>query len=341
MKRGIGESGVFLSAMVGVVAVLLVLAGGCALFNKLPEAVISATPMTGDSPLVVNFDASGSTDEDGTIDSYAWDFGDDSEVSTEILTHHTYLVTDETTTFTVTLTVTDDLGGTDEAIQTIEVQPGGGGSSGEGAPVASFTVDHLIGGTSLSVHFDATGSEAGTGSILEYDWDFGDGDEGVGSTVTHTYTPDETTDFLVTLFVWNTEGDVSTAQKRIVVIVPEDTPDEEAPTAEIEADDPLLLYNPYPDQATPTDPALFEVTFDPRGSYADSGHTLDYFVWDFGDGSEWVVEPSDLKKTHVFRLPALAKTYVVRLFVYDDAGLEDVALLNLTLTQPQEEDAEE
>jgi len=341
MKRGIGESGVFLSAMAGVVAALLVLAGGCALFNRLPEAKILADALSGESPLVVNFDASGSTDEDGTIESYLWDFGDQSDASTEILTHHTYLVTDVTTTFTVTLTVTDNLGGKDEAIQTIEVQPGEGGSGGEGAPVASFTVDHLIGGTSLTVHFDATESEAGTGSILEYDWDFGDGDEGLGATVAHTYSPDETAEFLVTLFVWNTEGDVDTAQTRIVVIVPDDTPDQEAPTAELEVDDPVLLYNPYPVSATPSNPALFEVTFDPRGSVADAGHSLEYFVWDFGDGSEWVVETSDLEQTHVFRLPAQAKTYVVRLFVYDDQGLEDIAPYNLTLTQPQEEDEED
>ncbi|MDD4904093.1 MAG: hypothetical protein PHX77_06325, partial [Candidatus Bipolaricaulis sp.] len=80
---------------------------------------------------------------------------------------------------------------------------------------------------------------------------------------------------------------------------------------------------------------------DPRGSYADAGHSIEYYVWDFGDGSDWVVETSDLKQTHVYRLTVPARTYVVRLFVYDDQGFEDVTPYNLTLTQPEEEDEED
>jgi len=340
MRRKFRGTAVLVSVTAGVVAVLLVLAGGCALFNLLPVARIAADPLTGKSPLHVDFDASGSSD-DGTIESYEWDFGDQSDTETGETTDHIFRTTDQVRTFTVTLTVTDNFGGTDTAQQSIEVQPATNGTGGTGMPVATFTVDHLIGGTSLRVTFDATESEAGTGSIFEYDWDFGDGDRAVGPVVTHTYAPEETTEFLVTLMVWNSEGDVDAAQKTIIVIVPDDTPDQEAPTGEIDVDDPIVLYNPWPENPSAGDPVLFEVKFDPRGSYADAGHSIEYYVWDFGDGSDWVVKTADLQQTHVYRLTVPTRTYVVRLFVYDDQGLEGVTPFNLTLTQPQEEDEEE
>ena len=327
--------------LVFLAAFALVGLGGCFLFNVPPTARIVADPITGLSPLHVDFDGSGSTDDDGTIESYEWDFGDGSDTKTGATTDHIFRTTDKTRTFTVTLTVEDNLGGTDTVRQTIEVQPAAGGATETGMPVATFTVDHLIGRAPLTVTFDATDSEAGTGSIFEYDWDFGDGDRGVGSAVAHTYTPDETTEFLVTLMVWNSEGDVDSAQKTVIVMVPDEAADQEDPTAVIDADDPIVLYNPWPENPSTQDPVLFEVTFDPRGSFADAGHTIEYYVWDFGDGSDWVVKTADLKQTHVYRLTMPTRTFVVRLFVYDDQGLEGVTPFNLTLTQPEEEDEEE
>jgi len=38
---------------------------GCALFNEAPTAVITASALSGTSPLVVNFDSSSSVDPDG------------------------------------------------------------------------------------------------------------------------------------------------------------------------------------------------------------------------------------------------------------------------------------
>jgi PKD repeat protein len=66
-----------------------------------------------------------STDTDGTIASYAWDFGD-TETSTEADPVHTYAGVTELTEFEVTLTVTDDDGATGTLTQTVAVAPPAG-----------------------------------------------------------------------------------------------------------------------------------------------------------------------------------------------------------------------
>lgn len=64
-----------------------------------------------------SFDASTSTDSNGTITDYDWDFGD-SATATGVSTSHTYAASG---TYTITLTVTDDLGATDTSSTTITV----------------------------------------------------------------------------------------------------------------------------------------------------------------------------------------------------------------------------
>ena len=61
-------------------------AGGGGLPNQAPAAAFTSTP-TG---LKASFDGSGSTDPDGTIASYAWDFGDGESAGTGATPSHTY-----------------------------------------------------------------------------------------------------------------------------------------------------------------------------------------------------------------------------------------------------------
>ncbi|WP_021599638.1 PKD domain-containing protein [Actinomadura welshii] len=65
------------------------------------------------------FNASGSSDPDGTIASYEWDFGD-GETGTGATPEHAY---DEAGTYTVKLTVTDNRGGKGTKSQTVTVAP--------------------------------------------------------------------------------------------------------------------------------------------------------------------------------------------------------------------------
>ena len=72
----------------------------------------------------MSFDASASTDPDGTIVQYAWDFGDGSTGSGVTTTHIFQHAENEIIPYTVTLTVTDDDGATGSASVEIQVTPG-------------------------------------------------------------------------------------------------------------------------------------------------------------------------------------------------------------------------
>ncbi|HUF59794.1 MAG TPA: S8 family serine peptidase [Actinomycetota bacterium] len=71
----------------------------------------------GCTDLACSLDGSASTDSDGTISSYAWDFGDGATGS-GVTASHTYA---SGGTYTVTLTVTDDDGATDAESRSVSV----------------------------------------------------------------------------------------------------------------------------------------------------------------------------------------------------------------------------
>jgi len=314
-------------------ALVLGLVSACSLFNQLPIARIVASVVSGNSPLIVAFSASNSEDSDGTIRSYVWNF-DDGDTDTGVSVQHTFVTLDPVKVFHVTLTVTDDDGDSATVTQTIEVTSGGEASTGTGIPTARFTVNKFIGVDPLTVTFDATSSLAGSGTITSYNWNFGDGKTTTGSRPTHTFSPDsgKTTTYPATLYVWNSNSQVSTAQVEIIVIVPKNDTQDDAPIADIHITDPDLIYE---STGKPAIPSLFEVKLDPRGSSADAGHKIDYYAWDFGDGDTHV-ETSDLEVTHIYELSAPSKTYVVRLTVFDDSGQEDTFVANITLTEDED-----
>lgn len=82
-----------------------------------PAAVINATPVSGYIPLDVIFDGSASYDSDGSVASYAWNFGDGGTATGPIV-GHTY---NSAGTYTATLTVTDNVGAQGSATTKITV----------------------------------------------------------------------------------------------------------------------------------------------------------------------------------------------------------------------------
>lgn len=74
--------------------------------NEAPVASFTADRVVGEAPLLVRFDAGSSTDEDGSIASYLWTFGDGT-TGTGVMVEHVY---QEPGLRTPTLRVTDDRG---------------------------------------------------------------------------------------------------------------------------------------------------------------------------------------------------------------------------------------
>lgn len=86
--------------------------------NSAPNAVIFSSGSTGPAPLLVQFDASNSSDSDGMVVSWLWDFGngqssDKSQASAEYSSAGSY---------TVVLTITDNLGATSTEQTLVTVQ---------------------------------------------------------------------------------------------------------------------------------------------------------------------------------------------------------------------------
>ena len=89
---------------------------GCAfLFNTPPTAVISSSAFQGECPLTVTFSGGSSSDPDGDITDYAWDFGD-GWTGRGMNALHTFTAPG---TYSVCLTVSDAEGETDQAFVTI------------------------------------------------------------------------------------------------------------------------------------------------------------------------------------------------------------------------------
>ncbi|WP_313408297.1 PKD domain-containing protein [Aeromicrobium sp.] len=140
--------------------------------GTLPNAAPTASFTSAANGASVAFDASGSSDPDGSIASYAWNFGD-GETGTGVSPTHVY---DESGTYVVTLTVTDDANATATTTRMVNV------AVPNQAPQAGFT--HEVDG--LAVAFTSTSGDP-DGSIASYDWDFGDGTTSTQANPSHTY----------------------------------------------------------------------------------------------------------------------------------------------------------
>jgi len=79
--------------LLGLVLVLVMFLVGCGgggiptVPNQSPTASFTANPISGVVPLQVSFNTSSSSDSDGNIISYAWDFKDGSTGSGETVNH--------------------------------------------------------------------------------------------------------------------------------------------------------------------------------------------------------------------------------------------------------------
>ncbi len=201
----------------------------------------------------VTFDASASYDPNGIIAAYLWDFGDG---ATELVFLEPTIIHQYTSpgTYVVTLTVTDQDGDKDTTSKTTTVRS---------KPYANFTWSPPIPQIGEVVTFDASASTPNGGTIVSYEWDFGDGNIAVviNPIITHSY--QASGGHIVVLNVTDSEGLSSIASNTLKI--------GQAPAA----------YFTY----TPEFPITGEaITFDASDSYDLDGNIVSY-VWNFGDGN--------------------------------------------------------
>jgi PKD repeat protein len=235
---------------------------------------------------MIGFDGTASSDADGTIASYSWDFGDGGVASGPSPTH-SYSVDGS---FTVTLTVTDNDGLTGTDSTSAVINPAGGNTP----PVAQANGPYS-GTEGSAVQFSSSGSLDPDGSIVTYAWDFGDGSMSATANPSHTYVAAGT--YNVSLTVTDDAGDSTS----------------DATTATIEAN--FVNEPPTADANGPYAGFVGDtVVFDGSASTDADGAVVRY-DWDFGDGI--VAADAGPVPTHVY---AAAGQFTVTLTVTDDLG---------------------
>ncbi|MHB1491643.1 MAG: PKD domain-containing protein, partial [Cellulomonas sp.] len=164
-----------------------------------PNLLPSATFQPQLEGRTVTVDGSGSSDPDGTVQTYVWDFGD-GQTAVGPTAGHTYT---NPGSYTILLTVTDDRGGTATAERVITVT--------NAAPTAAFTTSSQF----LTLSVDGSGSLDPDGTVAAYEWDFGDGATATVPVTQHTYASAGT--YTVTLTVTDNDGAVGTMSQTVAV----------------------------------------------------------------------------------------------------------------------------
>lgn len=272
----------------------------------LPTAIISTTPpldtstdpysIQGIPPFRVSFSGGKSRDSDGTVVEYVWDFGDGSSTEKAKTATHTY---EDLGTYDVSLTVIDN--DQKEDTQTVQIIV----SEPPKIPTAVITTTPalnskgiLSGNVPLQVGVNGNKSNDQDGSVVEYYWDFGDGEPTTGQTASHTYT--KAGEYTLSLMVVDNEDNES-VPVTIPVIATAPGPQK-----------PIARFTTDPEPASGNVP--FSVDFDASASYDLDGSIISY-EWDFGDGKS-ILGSSDI--SHIYASPGI---YTVKLTVHDNEGL--------------------
>lgn len=222
------------------------------------------------------------------IVSWSWDFGDPPTNNTSTLQNpsHTYSTGGW---YNVTLVVSSANGCPDTVVQPVYVYPD---------PLAAFTTNGycLNDGTIFS---DA--STVDTGSVVSWQWDFGDAGTGIGNPVPHIYTSAGT--WNVTMTATSNYGCVDSVTQSVVVYP--------SPTAAFTAS-PATAANTTQNVQF-TDLSYFNVNS---------------WWWDFGDSTS----PSTQQNpNHAWQNPG---TYPVTLVVADTNGCTDTLVLDYIISTP-------
>jgi PKD repeat protein len=252
-----------------------------------PVTVGASTAFDASGSCAVAVDANGNCPGAGTITSYSWDFGDGSTGSGRQVSH-TFTAP---SSYTVTLTVKNDLGLAASSAQAIAVQL-------PTAPTVQFQFSPTQPIVNQDITFNASQTTVAPGhTITAWGWVWGDGTTDTNGPITsHAYSAPGT--YLVTLSVIDDAGQRITSQPKTVTV------GANAPTASF--------------SFAVIDAATHKISLDGSASTAAGGATITGYAWDFGDGASGTGSTA----IHTY---AATGTYVVSLTVTDSNGVTGVA----------------
>ena len=277
--------------------------------NQLPQSEFSYSPAPPAKGETVNFNGSLSSDPDGSIVSWQWDFGDGQMGSGERVTHVFTWDGNNNRTFTVLLRVTDNRNGVSVTGKSITVET----EEENQLPTAEFSYSPASPARGERVNFNGSLSSDPDDSIVSWQWDFGDGQMGSGERVTHAFTWEGNNNrtFTVLLRVTDSRNGVSITGKAITVETEEQN---QRPTAD-------FTYSP-------SSPQKLERIYFNGSLSSDADGTIASWRWDFGDGGKAEGQTT----RHVYNWSNDEdRTFTVTLTATDDGGAEGVTTKTVTV----------
>ena len=271
--------------------------------NEAPVAALQADLLAGTAPLSVGFDAAASSDSDGTIIEYAWDFDGDGLYEGFSDTPQVEHVFTNPGMFNTRMRVTDDQLARSSVQLTISV-----GSLSNSSPLGGLVADPLSGEVPLNVEFDGSSSLDPDGNIVRFDWDFdGDGawDQYDGlAQMSHTYQQPGV--YQARMRITDDKG----AQDVVAIVI----------TAVVSGNlPPVAAFTP--DDVFEDAPATIDFDASSSNAGGDDGDSVVHYEWDWeGDGTYDSSGESPLA-THTF---ASYGVWRPALRVTDEAGNQGV-----------------
>jgi len=253
-----------------------------------PSANFNYSPVNPTTQDLIQFTDT-STDPDGTILSWNWNFGDGNSSTN----HHPIHQYADNGTYTITLNITDNHGVTNDTIQQIAVS--------NSLPTVNFTFVPATPNTTDVVQFTDTSTDP-DGTILSWNWNFGDGNSSTNHHPTHQYADNGT--YTVMLTVTDDDGETNMTSKQVIV---NNMP-------------PVANFTFHPLSPNTKDNIQFT-----DNSY-DADGFIDSWLWDFDDGNTSSVQ----HPTHRYKQNG---SYNVTLTVTDEDGDHNNLTKSINVTQ--------
>jgi PKD repeat protein len=252
----------------------------------------------------IRLEGSASKDDDGKLQKFSWEFGDGSAAEGPTASH----VYAQPQTYRVALRVEDDSDSPcnfDADSLTVWIN----------APPLAEAGQNVVSSAGKAIRFDASASADSDGELVNYLWDFGDGEQDAGKIVAHSYK--KPGNYTATLTIKdNANVKNSTAVDRLTVIINHPPVARAGNDARIAVDEALA--------------------FNGSNSSDADGRLINY-LWSFGDGAT----ASGASASHGYKAPG---KYAAVLTVKDDSGTDSATAsdtMMVTVNAPPIADAGE